>query len=76
MLISRFNRWSRRRTKPSEQVYDAAPYETQVISVEISTAKAAEAERELTHANEQLELQSKYPGRSRTPDNVIAIKDG
>ena len=73
MYLPRFNRhWHRRRTKPAEQIYDAAPYETQVIEVSFDTAEA-EAERELKLANEQLKLQSQYPGRSRIPDNIITI---
>lgn len=43
-------RWRRRRTKPSVQIYDAAPYETQVIEVNFDTV---EAERQLQHANQQ-----------------------
>jgi hypothetical protein len=63
-VLPQFNRWYRRRRsrqRPAEQVYDASPYETQVIGIEHD---AAEVERQLAHANEQLELQSRYPGRS------------
>jgi hypothetical protein len=56
-------RWHRsRRTKPSAQIYDAAPYETQVIEFEHDVA---EAERQLEHANRELERLRHYPGRDR-----------
>jgi hypothetical protein len=72
MHTLRFNRWTRRRPKPNVQMYETAPYETQVIDVQFDTA---EAERQLQHANQQLELQSQYPGRQRQRKraNVITL---
>ena len=63
-------RWRRRRTKPSVQIYDAAPYETQVIEVNFDTV---EAERQLQHANQQLELTRYYP-RVITKKWVMTVK--
>jgi hypothetical protein len=68
MYLLRFNRpnrptrWSQRRASFNVQTFDCAPYETEVIGHPYDTT---EAERQLAHANQQLALQSQYPGRDR-----------
>jgi hypothetical protein len=63
MTLLQFNRWYRRRRRSnSAQIYDAAPYTTEVIEFEHDME---EAERQLKIANEQIEMQSKYPGRKQ-----------
>jgi hypothetical protein len=66
-------RWTKRRTHPSVQTFDCAPCEAEVIGAPID---AAQAEEQLRHANQQLELQSQYPGRNRErgPNKVFALQ--
>jgi hypothetical protein len=68
MYIPRFNRpnrptrWTERPAASNVQTFDFAPYEQEVIGHPYDTA---EAERQLAHANGQLELTRHYPGRDR-----------
>jgi hypothetical protein len=52
--------WTKTSGTQSEEVYEFAPYKTEVLANE---PDMAEAERQLAHAREQQELASQYPGR-------------
>ena len=71
MYTPSFNRWYRRRTKPNVQMYETAPYTTEVIGVDFDKDAVAAIKRELADANQQLELTRQYPGRQSTFDNVV-----
>ena len=55
---------------PTRQTWETDPCTTSVMGGPVETAEARE---QLRHANQQLELQSQYPGRDRDdePTNVI-----
>ena len=47
---------------PGEEVYEFAPYKTEVVSNEPDMSEVA---RQMAHARAQLELASRYPGRRK-----------
>jgi hypothetical protein len=53
-------RCTARAAKPSEQTIERELCSAQIVAAYIDMAQA---ERELAHANEQLAIQSRYPGR-------------
>ena len=56
-------RWTKTPGKPSEETYECTLYRTEVVQ---TTPDMTEAEKQLRHANEQLELtRQRYPGRER-----------
>jgi hypothetical protein len=59
-MPARTRGWLKTSDKPSEQTFEAAPYDIEVVQ---NTLDMAEAEKQLDHARQQIELAKKYPGR-------------
>jgi hypothetical protein len=59
-MPARTGRWSKTSDKPSEQTFELPPYGTEVVQ---NTVDMAEAEKQLAHARQQIELTKSYPGR-------------
>jgi hypothetical protein len=55
--------WNRVPGAENEEVFEFAPYKTEVLANELDTA---EVKRQLAHARAQQELAGQYPGRRRT----------
>jgi hypothetical protein len=53
-------RWLKTSDKPNVQTFEPAPYDIEVVQTTIDTA---EAEKQLAHARQQIELTKSYPGR-------------
>jgi hypothetical protein len=60
-MPARTRGWLKTSDKPSEQTFELPAYRTEVVQNRIDMA---EAEKQLAHARQQLELLAKkYPGR-------------
>ena len=60
-MPARTRGWTKTADKPNEQTFETAPYGVEVVR---NMADTAEAEKQLEHARQQLELLAKkYPGR-------------
>jgi hypothetical protein len=61
-LRTGLGRWTKRQTPPSKQTFEFKSGETAIIDTNIDTTGI---KQQLEHANQQLELQSQYPGRNQ-----------
>ena len=62
-MPARTRGWTKTADKPNEQTFESRPYRIEVLPA-ADPADMAEAERQLAHARQQLELLAKkYPGR-------------
>jgi hypothetical protein len=54
-------RWTKTPGKPSEQSFECRAYDAEIVSPALDTS---EAQAQLQHAQQQLELSEQYPGRT------------
>jgi hypothetical protein len=62
MPMSYASPWHKIAGNPSEQTFECEMCSATVVAADIDFAQA---EREMAHANEQLAIQARYPGRDK-----------
>jgi hypothetical protein len=60
-MPARTRGWIKTSDKASKQTFELSPYRTEVVRSTV--LDMAEAERQLAHARQQIELTKTYPGR-------------
>jgi hypothetical protein len=60
-MPARTRGWIKTSDKASEQTFEQPPYRTEVV--QSTVLDTVEAEKQLAHARQQIELTKTYPGR-------------